>query len=84
LVGGRVDPAPAQLEEPLAGQETVAVPQILRAEDDGGRSSQVDGREEVRVLLGLLRQAVASIPGVPEPRSDRALAEVAADLAAAC
>jgi DNA-binding SARP family transcriptional activator len=48
-----------------------------RAPDGGERP---DGRDEVRMLMGLLRQAVESIPGLEVPRSDRGLAEVAASL----
>jgi DNA-binding SARP family transcriptional activator len=42
-----------------------------------------DPREEVRVLLRLLRQAVAAVPGVQEPGGDPALARVAVELARA-
>lgn len=60
--------------------------QILRG-DQGARTTTTtaqlpDGREEVRALMNLLRQAVASIPGMEEPRGYRALARVAADLVA--
>jgi pentatricopeptide repeat protein len=54
--------------------------EILRADDAGGAARHEDAREEVRVLMGLLRQAVAGIPGMDEPRSLRALAQVMADL----
>jgi DNA-binding SARP family transcriptional activator len=54
--------------------------EILR-DGDAGVQVRPDGRDEVRVLMRLLRQAVASIPGVEEPRTDRALAEIAASLA---
>jgi pentatricopeptide repeat protein len=57
--------------------------EILRADDPGDAVRHEDAREEVRVLMGLLRHAVAGIPGMEEPRSLRALAQVMADLVAA-
>ena len=57
--------------------------EILRDGDSVATGVRVDGRDEVRMLMRLLRQAVASIPGLEEPRSDRALAEVAASLVGA-
>lgn len=56
--------------------------EILRDDDGDRRSGARDAREEVRVLMHLLRQAVASIPGMEQPRSNHALARVAADLVA--
>ena len=55
---------------------------ILRADSAGHRARHEDVREEVRVLMVLLRQAVAGLPGMEEPRSYRALAQVSADLVA--
>lgn len=55
--------------------------QLLHA-DDSRSGGGGDVREEVRVLMGLLRQAVAFIPGLDESRSNRALARVAAELGA--
>ena len=68
------DPAPESQELYL---------EILRDGDSAAAGVRVDGRDEVRMLMRLLRQAVASIPGLEEPRSDRALAEVAASLVGA-
>ena len=68
------DPAPESQELYL---------EILRDGDSAVAGVRVDGRDEVRTLMRLLRQAVASIPGLEEPRSDRALAEVAASLVGA-
>jgi DNA-binding SARP family transcriptional activator len=50
---------------------------------DASAAARPDPREEVRLLLGLLRQAVAAVPGVQEPGSDHALARVAAELSTA-
>jgi DNA-binding SARP family transcriptional activator len=57
--------------------------EILSAHDASAPSLRPDPREEVRLLLGLLRQAVAAVPGVHEPGSDHALARVAAELSTA-
>ncbi len=56
--------------------------EILRAGDGTHPGETTDGREEVRILMGLLRQAVASIPGLEQPRGFRSLVQVAADLVA--
>ena len=57
--------------------------ETLRLDRHAGEALGRGGHDEVRMLLGLLRQAVGSIPGQRVPSSDRALALVAADLAAA-
>jgi DNA-binding SARP family transcriptional activator len=57
--------------------------EILTAHDASAVARRPDPREEVRLLLGLLRQAVAAVPGVREPGSDHALARVAAELSTA-
>lgn len=54
--------------------------QILRAKTVENPGSGSDPHEEVRILVGLLREAVAAIPGMPHRCSDRALALVTADL----
>lgn len=77
----------AQLRDQLArdlgadpSPETTAIYlRTLRAADPGGSAHRRDAREEVRVLLGLLRQAVA---GVDDQRSMRALERAMADLVA--
>ncbi len=46
------------------------------------RGGAGDAREEVRVLMHLLRRAVGCIPGLEEPGSDQALVRIAADLVA--
>ncbi len=56
--------------------------EILRSGHPNHRGPHGDAREEVRVLMDLLRQAVAAIPGLEEPRINRALAQVVADLVA--
>jgi hypothetical protein len=57
--------------------------EILSARDASAPSLRPDPREEVRLLLGLLREAVAAVPGIREPGSDHALARVAAELSTA-
>lgn len=54
---------------------------ILR--DEPGTGTTTDPREEVRMLLEMLRRAVTAVPGVEAPRSYRALAMVAAEVARA-
>jgi DNA-binding SARP family transcriptional activator len=79
-----------ELRDHLAGElgadpsrETSALyMQILQDDEGERRVGRLDAREEVKMLMSLLRQAVASIPGLEEPRSNRALAEMAAQLAA--
>ena len=55
---------------------------ILRSDESNHRAHHENAREEVRVLMHLLRQAVAGIPGMDEPRSSRDLVRVVADLVA--
>lgn len=55
--------------------------QILRDAPAEGRTGS-DAREEVRVLLHLLRRAVGAVPGLPEPTDDRTLVRVATELVA--
>jgi DNA-binding SARP family transcriptional activator len=54
--------------------------EILRDEPVTTNGPRPDGRDEVMMLMDLLRRAVESIPGLEVPRTDRALAEVAASL----
>ncbi|MET0953256.1 MAG: bacterial transcriptional activator domain-containing protein, partial [Aeromicrobium sp.] len=54
--------------------------EILRDEPVATDGPRPDGRDEVMMLMDLLRRAVESIPGLEVPRTDRALAEVAASL----
>lgn len=50
--------------------------QVLAAEGTGrGHGSHREARNEVRALLGLLHQVLASVPGLELPPADRALAE---------
>lgn len=53
---------------------------ILRAQDG---DTELDARAEVKLLFGLLRQAVASIPGTRVPPDAHGLARMAAEVAAA-
>jgi DNA-binding SARP family transcriptional activator len=57
--------------------------EILRDEPVRSDGPTRDGRDEVRMLMDLLRRAVESIPGLEVPRTDRALAEIAALVQAA-
>jgi DNA-binding SARP family transcriptional activator len=54
--------------------------EILRDEPVVTDGPRPDGRDEVMMLMDLLRRAVEAIPGLEVPRTDRALAEVAASL----
>ena len=54
--------------------------EILRDAPVATDGPRPDGRDEVMMLMELLRRAVESIPGLEVPRTDRALAEVAASL----
>jgi DNA-binding SARP family transcriptional activator len=54
--------------------------EILRDEPVPSSGPQSSGRDEVLMLMTLLRQAVESVPGLQVPRTDRALAEIAASL----
>lgn len=52
--------------------------QVLRSERPrGGRDPRAEARQEVRALLGLLRQVLDSVPGMELPAADRGLAEAA-------
>ena len=53
---------------------------LLREDASHPSSPPVDGRAEVRMLLSLLREAVAAIPGLQVPRNDRDMVELAANL----
>ena len=53
--------------------------EVLREEPTRSAADH-DGHMEVRTLLGLLRQALESVPGVDVPKGDGALAAVAAQL----
>lgn len=55
--------------------------QLLR--DGGGIAQAPDHREEIRMLLELLRDAVGSVPGLSLPHGDRALVAVAAAMSGA-
>ena len=57
--------------------------EILRDEPVMTDGPRPDGRDEARMLMDLLRRAVESIPGLEVPRTDRALAEIAALVQAA-
>jgi DNA-binding SARP family transcriptional activator len=57
--------------------------QLLRDESDASVRTVADGRTEVRMLLALLRDAVASIAGAHVPRNDLAMMQTAAHLAGA-
>ncbi len=67
--------------DPSAGTDDLYL-QILRGGNADRPGTSRDGREEVRMLMSLLRQAVAAIPGLEQPRSNHALFRVAADLVA--
>lgn len=54
----------------------------LRADAPSRAAHHQDAREEVRVLLGLLRQAVAGVPGLEEQRGIRALTQAIAEVVA--
>lgn len=54
----------------------------LRAGDPGGAVHHEEAREEVRVLLGLLRHAVAGLAGAEQQHSIRALTQAVAELVA--
>lgn len=51
---------------------------LLRSDDGAG--GIVDAKEELRALIGLMRRAVAGVPGVQVPGEDRALVSMAVDL----
>lgn len=67
--------------DPSAASRQLYV-EILRADDGDDRHGAYDAREEVRVLMQLLREAICAVPGVPAPRTDSALIRVAAQLVA--
>ncbi|WP_457205053.1 AfsR/SARP family transcriptional regulator [Nocardioides sp. P5_C9_2] len=67
--------------DPCASSQDLYL-QILRADGGDPSGAGQDAREEVRILLGLLRRAVSSVPGLEEAYSDQALVRVASDLVA--
>ncbi|MFP5252757.1 MAG: BTAD domain-containing putative transcriptional regulator [Actinomycetes bacterium] len=63
--------------EPAPETHDVYMQVLLSQGPLGGRDPRGEARQEVRALLGLLRQVLDSVPGMELPTADRSLAEAA-------
>ena len=67
--------------DPDAASQALYLSLLRDGDHHGGRVPDVDRRSEVRMLLSLLRDTIATVPGLQVPREDRHMVELAASLA---